>query len=265
MEKVLVQYLNELAMVFSGGSSSFLNFCICVCFHAKFLCCFLATVFHYHIEFSLLLSITALASLPSKRVFKTSLFRTGIASFPLHFDAFLAMLVCVYMCVCVFVLYWHCVCFRTQSYEWVCAWSCVCFTPLCGNMWTVFVCLFVYIPLMCMWGFAHCVVFFNQVELSENTVNSLSSLLLLLLPLTSSLSLPFSPQPFHNKTRTNKKKKEKVNRNRLNLEVNFMDDAERERVGEQDALGDDPEVDVQWSKWDLCTAPSVITWGVGRL
>ena len=101
---------------------------------------------------------------------------------------------------------------------------------------------------MCMWGFAHCVVFFNQVELSENTVNSLSSLLLLLLPLTSSLSLPFSPQPFHNKTRTNKKKKEKVNRNRLNLEVNFTDDAERERVGEQDALGDDPEVDVQWSK-----------------
>ena len=117
-----------------------------MCFHAKFLCCFLATVNHYHIEFSLLLSITALASLPSKRVFKTSLFRTGIASFPLHFDAFLAMLVCVYMCVCVCLFFIDIVYAFAHNPMSECARDHVCvslrFVEICEQF--LFVCLFIY-------------------------------------------------------------------------------------------------------------------------
>ena len=55
-------------------------------------------------------------------------------------------------------------------------------------------------------------------------------------------------QPFHNKARTNKKKKEKVNRKQVNMVVTFTDDAERDRVGEQDAVDEDQEADLHWTK-----------------
>ena len=182
------------------------------------------------------------------------------------------MLVCVYMCVCS-VLYCHCVCFCTQSYEWVCAWSCVCFTPLCGNMFVKGFCLFIY--HWCVRGFLR-IVWSSLIKLSAlKALCKFPVIIVVTVTATDVVTLvTFHPTAF---PQQNPHKQEE------------------EREGQQELA--EPGGQLHGCRWagtsrgtrcfgwwpgsgcsvvkvrslyctvvlHRCIAPSVITWGVGRL